>query len=278
MIVFPKQKIVSYTAGLHPDNIFPLAFYHSKDNKDLCFLAADHVLDIQSETHRLVDRIISVWKPEAVIVEGLGTLTEPSWSAEREQHYYKLAHDDMDRAAPIPESLYALYLAKLNSLAVFSGEPSDEAQMMHLLQNGYTQQDFIFFSFLLTIDYWTLRNIPDEKLTNIWQGCLTTYAPLTFSAKNYVFSDFETWFEQKALATFSLDKMNGHFIAPKAQATFGTLGHIASILSRFRDECLLNAMEKTFVSFNKVLVVYGGSHYFTLKPALDAVMQNLTVI
>ncbi len=254
---------------MHAAGIFPFTENYRFGQKRLCFIAARHVADPASATHRLIDARFAEFEPEAVVLEGLSPLG-PVWDAESEAHYVDKAQQRMAQQPPwIPEQLYALLRAKGAGTRVFSGEPSDALQAAHLLACGYTAEDYFYFDFLLSIDHWKLRKLPDTELYALWDRHSEGQATLATSGQRFLFADFERWFGNISSATFGLEKMDGSFIAPDADAKFGTLRHIASALSHFRDRNCLAVIEDAVNAHDRVLVVYGGSHFFTLKPALE---------
>ena len=272
MLKFSSDDIIPYTDGLHPpDDIFPFPSYHESKGKTLCFIAARHQRGAGSETHCLIDDTFATFKPQAIVIEGLNALRDPAWSEEIKKHYLEAAqHILKEQPWDLPENLHALLKAKTEKTHIFSGEPSDEAQIGNLLEEGYKEEDYLLYDFLLSIDGWVERGISGDMLPALWERHVHRFASFMHIPGLKDFSFFEELFRKRTNDIFALEKMK--FTAPEARAESGTLGHMASTLSRYRDQNILMTIELAFKGFDRVLVVYGGSHFFTLKTALEMQM------
>jgi hypothetical protein len=271
-VVFSAAEIVPYTKGLHPSGIFPLEARYARENKRLSFVAARHVADVGSTTHALIEQVFARLKPQAAVLEGFAPSGANTWNQEMRAFYLEKAQKrSAETPDHLPENQYALLRAAEGGAEIFSGDPSDLVQAHNIVAQGYTKDDYFYFDFLLSVDHWEKRKLPDNALPGMWRWH-ADHAGYLGMAAIPSFADFKRWFLRVGGSEFALSKMDGQFIAPEAGAVFGTLGHMGSVLSRFRDGHLLSTLEKALNQYDRVVAVYGGSHFFTLKPALDKVM------
>jgi hypothetical protein len=274
MPVFAHEKIIPYTAALDAhDKEFPFAMrYTAPDGGyEFTFLAAKHDVYANSRTHQLVDYCLDTFKPQAVVVEGLTLAHKDGWDDDTRDFYLRVARDRQQETPEyISEPLHALLSADARGLATYCGEPSDKAQVQNALAHGYSGDDYCCMMFLLIIGHWQAQGIRAEDLPLIWRKNLSDYKYAVTEKLTNDMDSFEHWLTQHTDTKFTLGNFDTSILAPDAQKPAGSLPHLSSTVSRFRDRTILKTIEDALAAHQKVLAVYGGSHFYTLKPALEA--------
>ncbi|MDB5477546.1 MAG: hypothetical protein JWM96_41 [Alphaproteobacteria bacterium] len=272
MIRFSLEDILIYSTALErKDRLYPFAARHHKDDYGLCFIAARHEYAINSETHRLIDRMFAEFQPKAVILEGLTRSEfEIAWDKEIEDFFVADAENKL-RQDPehLPESSYTLLKAKKNNIVIFSGEPTEPDQIDYLVTKGYSADDFAGIMFLWGIAHWRTHGIAEGGLEKIWRDNYRAYRTRLSDKMTEAFGSFQAWFLSRSGPPFDLEKIDNYFVAPDMSKPFGTIPHLSGTLSHFRDINILETIQTALNAHRRVMVVYGGSHYRTLKPALD---------
>lgn len=248
---------------------FPFIADHIYGDRTLQFLASRHEYSTSSKTHALIDNAFADFKPEAVILEGMATNSPKGGDKDVQQFFVDLVLKIKNKTPDkLGEPQYALLLAQEKNIVVFSGEPNVFEQMDHLRTKGYTNDDYACMDFLLRIGNWQQEGLTAQDLSPLWQRNSHSYQSLILPGFNDDLAHFSDWFKRWTGAEFSLEMIDHYFIAPDVTQPFGTISHMDGVLSHFRDITILKTIETALNQHKRVLIIYGGSHYWTLQPAL----------
>ena len=86
----------------------------------------------------------------------------------------------------------------------------------------------------------------------------------------FSFKDFENWYNEKVTKPKHYRDVTGNDTAPDGSVSASYLQRFSNRVGIARDTSLLNRIEKMLNRYDKVLVVYGFSHFLTLEPSLTA--------
>ena len=102
-----------------------------------------------------------------------------------------------------------------------------------------------------------------------WQGFNFSWKTFLNSfelATNQVFlnSSIDFWVELDDPIPWSTKKYN-----------WNILNDISQENCNFRDQYILNKLESKFTQFKKILIIYGGSHFYAQEPALNQLLTKI---
>lgn len=270
-LIIDSKKILHYSEDLDKGITFPSLYSYSRGKFDLRFIAANHSSDIHSPTHQMIEAQFAAFKPEAVIIEGMSTHDGPTWDDTIEQYFLKRANAmKANTPTQLPEPYFTLLEANKQGKRIYSGEPSECDNIKDLISKGYkADDDYCCFSVLLEVC--SLSCYPaNGKLEDIWQRNYNSFQTKLTNHLSFSVESFYSWFKQKTNEQFVIEKVTSQYIAPGVTKPFGSINHLAGTLSRFRDQTILETIGHSLQDNERVLVVYGGSHHSTLRPALEA--------
>lgn len=254
----------------------PFIVTYRSGKKVLAFLGADHVFTRENSTVDAVRRAFDDTSPAVVIVEGfptaLGRNFQPIVDA-------ALRRDRADAdALALSEAVFAASLALAREVPFYGGEPGIGEEIDRLVAKGYERHDVQFAVLLRTLG----------------QARRTGEMPV---------GDAEAFSASFARESGAISQMTG--TAPPSQAQFvadyrrivgvdpvfdeqmphrydpgaGTLlQRMGADNMRVRDEHLLSTIFAQLAEHDRVLVVYGSSHWTTLSQALEQRLGKPTIV
>ena len=266
MIQLNARLILPSSRELDAPYTFPMAAHYTKNDFALCFIAGRHDYYIGSPTHRLIDREFDMFKPQAVVLEGYTHAVEPAWNDEIKYHFINRA---LAKRAQNPteqnEARYALLKAYESNIAIYSGEMSDQKQQEIIERSGYTAFDYAGWLFLTRLS--CEANITCLTATDmpiLWQK-LSPNLQLDFG-------QFNDWHRDFMGHEFDSSLIKANEPRPSYAIPSGKWQALDDLHSKLRNQSALAAIETALNTHHRVFVVYGGSHYGCLRPALDAVL------
>ena len=243
-----------------------IATYRS-GGKVLAFVGADHVFTRENSTLDAIRHAFAATNPSLVIVEGfptaLGRNFEPIVDAARRRD-----RPDADAFAK-SEAIFAASLAMAGKVPFVGGEPTVVEEIEGLVAKGYGRNEVLFAA--------RLRTLGQARRS----GEMRAGDPAAFTAR------FER--ESRAIAqmTESEPMTEAQFTADYRRlvgadpvsdeempqrydpGTKTLLQRMSADNLRVRDEHLLSTILNRLESNDRVLVVYGSSHWTTLSRALE---------
>jgi hypothetical protein len=253
----------------------PALYRFDHDGRVLWYLASKHSVDSKSETFRLIEHVFKSQKIDVVVVEGFETrlgVNPKSISdyilAEQKKNPYSNG-----------EPAFVIENSVKRGVPFIGGEPSEKDIFRTALDRGFTAQDMIGFEFV--------RRMPQLKRAGTVKDMGTlgrefsSYSlgrAMDLDLKDFKFSfaDFSKWYrknQSQELSVESGDKgetapMNGHYFTQK----------ISLVVTRLRDEHIINTIAELLNQHKSVFVVYGSSHYRIEHLALKAALGSPTQI
>lgn len=233
------------------------------------------LLTSQNSTLRAVDSGFAVTSPAIVIVEGFPTAigqNSPSLVQAAGRRGTPEA-EDFARG----EAMYAVSLALSRGIPFVGGEPTRGEQVQALKRRGHEPTD-IAFSYLLgglsqSLRSGDIADTSDPKLIDAFARWAHAFAD-QYKLEPMSFEDFSIRYRLIFGVELTRDaKLVARSDLESAPAI--ALLHQADMITR--DENLLSTIEKELASKDRVLVVYGGSHWTTLSQALEKKLGKPTI-
>ncbi len=276
------RLVVPYTDALEGNH--PLiqsgVFKFNAHQKTLFYAAVHHVpsknepIVIKSHTIQMIQKIFDENSITAVVVEGF-----TKWAPWREGELPSELAKNVDRCEAndfqtgCGETMYALSQARKKHAKIFRGEPTETEAMSKIQKAGYTLEDLLV--------YYVVRMIPGWK--NDGQFNPSTYQKLieerieiekkTMGLQTqFDFSEFNTWFKKHMNAPASYSILSQIETGPRTTPNATFIQRISAADCIIRDQSIVERIADALNETHSVFVIYGSSHYFSEKPALEKMM------
>lgn len=261
---------------------YPFVAHYERAGKNLSFVAVEHwwkpnIKTRSASTHPTVQVIrheYRAFQPKSVIFEGL------SLANLSQDEIKKLADLCMARQyRNCGEAFFAINLAREKNAQFVTGEPKSKVLKMELLKLGYTPQDILGRFFLASLaetkltKKMTCKNFPGWATEEM--GALQKQYEITV---RFNVGDFEAWYTSRVQNPKSYFDIRGEHITPDGGKGTTFLEKISSSIRMLRDQALLEKIKEQLDLNSRVMVVYGGSHFLTEKPALENMLGHATYI
>jgi len=262
---FAGQNELSRKAGI---SSFPAAahFYNEKGSECLQYIAVSHATGPKPTdtepghpTFVMIQEAINTYRPNIIIAEGFTN----------EQHFLEHIGSICDREPG--ESMYTVQLAKANNIPFTGGEPTDILILKGLQQQNYTAEDMVAFYITQQLpQLWRNQNpilqsrndlkVAVEKIISWYTGTLIS---------DFTYDKWQDWYKQHYGQMLPFEELiDDQLTAPCADGTI--LQKLAHETGLIRDrEVLVRILEAKNKGFARILVVYGGSHYYTQHKTLE---------
>ncbi len=245
----------------------PFTVSYRSGGKLLAFVATDHVFTRENSTIDAVRRAFRDANPSLVIVEGfptsLGRNFAPIVEAARRRD-----QPDADAFAK-SEAVFAASLALAGNVPFLGGEPSVVQEVEGLVAKGYRREDVLFAI--------RLRSLGQARRSGEMPvGDAAAFAA-RYAREAHAVAQM-TGTEPASEAQFVADYRRLTGTEPVADermplrsdpGTETLLQRLGADNMRFRDEHLLATILQQLQDNDRVLVVYGSSHWTTLSRALE---------
>lgn len=241
-----------------------LADYKIK-NKKLVYVAALHSTHEGSETFDIIERILRANSIDMVIVEGISNSSGFSpesiikWASEQGK----------DGKYPGFETAYTIKVSKSLNIPFIGGEPNEKFIFDELLNKGFVEEDYLFYTFTQQIfqakeagifNSLTIQNeFKDHIKHNISKLSLN---------KQYSFEDYLQWYQLNNFEAFNTDNLIPETCAPYETGKLMTQ-RISSEICILRDQFTVTVIEEALNKNDNVMIVYGGSHWSTQHKSLE---------
>lgn len=263
MTFFNPNLILPKSPELDRPYTFPMAAHYKKGKLALCFIAGRHEYITGSSTHRLIDNEWESFRPKAVVLEGYTNKNEPAWNETIKNLFVERAlYKRNENPLQQNEARYTLLKAYENNIAIYSGETSDERKRNTIERSGYTALDYAGFIFITRLSCEAnFIELTEANMPQVWQK-LSPNPELNFE-------QFRLWHRQFMGCDFSVSAIEKNQPFPSYVLTNKKWQKLDRMYSQLRNQSALLAIDTALNVHNCVMVVYGGSHYGCLRPALD---------
>ncbi len=225
-------------------------------------------------------------KPALVVIEGFDDLeVMPAKEFEQQKGTSHFSQDELIERGE--ERGLAFRLASENDLQIVSPEPSDAELLTHIQTQGGTQEDVVGF--------YTLRSLMQKARMNreftnaqIISDTIEK-AKLRLGLSKIEFTAETLKHRIAELTGISLEKFQNleritheEFVKikelidpiPWDDTPFTEFNRINQLITRFRDERIVEKLAEYLEKYKKVFVVYGASHLLMQKAALEYLMAD----
>lgn len=241
-------------------------FEHSGNR--LTFVATHHGCD--PATLRLIDEAFGP-QVRLAIIEGL-----PASRGTNPERFTK--HLQGWQAAGFCEGggepAYTAQQALKRGAPYMGGEPDEPAVAAAVLAQGFKAEDLLGFYMVRQIPQYrsegTLakRGLDGSFLDVMqWMG---REAGLQEVASRLSLAWFRDWYREHQGHAFDADTMDPEEAAPVLEGLLTQ--RISSVVGRVRDQFTVELIARELASYGDVLVVYGGSHFATVRPAIERLL------
>lgn len=261
-----ERSLVSWKAGL--ENLekfrFPFATKYDDGRKRLVYVAGNHTTGINSANLKTVKAMFDELAPQAVLVEGFRTKRDFSYKTFDPDSF---ARDEFRSTAEAP---YALYLANKAGLAVRGGEPFDKELLDTLTRAGYSADDVIGFLVVRMIPSWREDGvIPDDAAFKRKVVMYLQMEKQNLHIKQFGFDELLAWYSRQGSPELPIRAIEYEHLRPYAGEDSTKMQKISFAIDQVREDRFLSQLESLVNRFDRVLVVYGGSHLCRERPMLE---------
>lgn len=278
IVTVTEKKLAPYQLSMENSHPFdtPYVAFFQREEKHLYFIAAEHIAVLgrapilQHPTLRTIEKVFAEVRPDLVIVEGISTGMEmdPKSVVNMALECKEVAYEK-----GCGESAFAINQAAALGSHYMSGEPAQEEIKERVFKAGFTELDLLAFS--------VLRQIPQLKRQGEWQEAkkkvivqdyLERYSTELKIERAYRFHEFDQWYRAHRIGLKNWNEVTASDCAPHGEGDATYVQKISHQIGIIRDQILSQRIDWALARFDKVLVVFGGSHYVTLRPALVEAM------
>jgi hypothetical protein len=247
----------------------PFIARHKAKDFEIFYLAAHHDNDPNSQTMQLIDKLFQNYKFDVLIIEPF-----PNSKGESPQWYLDLSRKSIGKSLIVEgESSYAVIKANDKAIPFFGGEIDHLQLYLQLKIQGYTTEDVIGFYLVRQIPQWIRqKKAPAEMLKKDAPQFLKHYCK-DFEVPPTNCPDLaaiKLWYRAKMNKELTPERINDE-VAPIYGSTIFTQ-KISSAVGDIRDRFTLNLIQTYLKKYKRVAVIYGKSHYITLRKSIDAAM------
>lgn len=243
---------------------FPFAAKYDDGNKRVYYVAGDHSTGMGPNL-KTVKAMFDELKPQAVLVEGFRTEGDFSY---RTMGVSDFARDGFKGTS---ESPYAVWLASEAGLPARGGEPTERMVLAEALERGFSEADVLGFFTVRMVPGWrrdgafrdeagfrakAVRNLADDRRR------LGVKARFGYKA-------LLAWYGRQGAAV-PLREARYQDMGPEAGGT--RLQKISFAVDQARQARFNAQLENLLNRFDRVLVVYGGSHLCRERRMLEQVL------
>ncbi len=263
---FTKLKNFSYDLERRPPALPPFMACYNKDGRQLCYIASNHGSDTNSPTFNLIRNAFDDFKPNFVVLEGFETMKGNSPS-----DIVAFASRVCQGGSSVcEEPAFGVSLAQKNGIAFKGGEPDDRIVFDALRSHGYTSNEAFAFYFSILVPQ-LYRSQLVNSIGDVQQKFEVYKKNNTNSGVTLSWSEYLDWLKNNTNKSVGFSEMiDPLFAAPISNGT--NLQKLANKVEWIRDRNILRVILDAFNQYNRVLVIYGHSHYLTQIDVLEQYM------
>ncbi len=231
-----------------------------KDNKHLIYYGTEHSFDPTDSMFLDIEKRFNELKPDIAFNEGGN-----DWPVINDR-------DSTIRVTGDPG--FIRYLCRINNVQIMSIEPLDSLEYKYLLTK-YKKEDISLMYFCRQIDQ--LQNqggISDSNFEKYMNSFLLDLKNngLPLNNDEVKYSYMKNYYEKFFHANFNWKEFDPTNYQPIYSKTI--LNEIMRESTYFRDRFIINKIEETLKTNDKIFVVMGGSHLVIEEPVLRYIMNK----
>jgi hypothetical protein len=231
--------------------------------KHLIFYGASHTRDPKHPQFRQIENAFRGMKPEIAFNEGGQILENQTYS-------------NIDSAVLGKGEIGLLkYLCDASGIKMMNGDMEDKQEFEELQKTIPKDQIYLYMAVERYLNGYKLGHFPGMSLEEGWN---TKFIPYLRR------SEFRLTPEEESLD--SLKKIYKHYLQKDSSldslvelheyylTNDGVLGDVGRATKMVRDQALLHKIDNVLDQYDKVFVVFGGSHRIALEPALKQIISK----
>jgi hypothetical protein len=210
------------------------------------------------------------YHPQVVIVEGLDTASELS---PKSVIAFADKCETSNYRSGCGESFFAINLARKLNVDYISGEPGEKIIKNQILKEGYSVKDLLGFYLVRQIPQFKrhqdfdLKRFPEKA-----ERTLQNFRRQLSTDEKFEFSDFKSWYSLHMSKPTDFTQVETDDSAPNGDNNATYVQKISNRVGLIRDRNIIRTIESMLNKFDRVMVVYGGSHLLTQEKALIEAM------
>ena len=280
---FNTYQLLPYTDYESINRVLPAKIHFSNDLKELCYIAVNHTYNPEDAIFDLIEKAIEEFKPNLIMLEG-GTKINTRNSKQFAYFNKILNQSKIDIIRSGGEFGFSLQLALQKQIEVFCPEPEELEQVKHLLQSYNIQEIFVSLILEQAVQCfeqgYNLHDIEFKQLIEkeiIWIN-LNIVEFLNFQKLDW--EDFLVEFRNITNENFAecdmdfIVELNDPIPWKDKKCKWTITNQIAQEKCIFRDRFILNNLENKMKSCSKILMVYGGDHFYSQQLSLNNIFNS----
>jgi len=240
----------------------PFVVRANMDNGALFLLGSSHTSDFGSPTFKTVEAVFNSYTNiDFLIVEGV------SPSVIHTQGYLNHVMADCEsKTNNCVEGTYAVYLANIKGGIDFeTGEPSEQAMLDHVIDRGYSENDYASLRYVRVINQ-LYRDNPNYSEADVIRGVERVQYGLIHGlgiASEFGYESWKNWYRQNIGRSLTMEEMHRRGRSTKPDSGGDMLEKLAYEVDQARNPNIKRTIDSAFQKgYHNILVVYGSGHIY----------------
>lgn len=249
-----------WSRALYSEMPFRPPYYaiYESGQKQLFFVAADHIRGHQNSTVALIENLFRKHDPQMAVLEGITSPDTNSANLLYDQIQAAKAKDISNAG----ENIITAHLALQAGRKFIGGEPSPQALCDHYQCSGYSFTDYSFWRTFLMLKQETVHNntqFTQHSLADkaaFWsQRYASEYCPERKAEKSFM-----CWYKEHAGEDLSVESLKNQLWEPSINPEAGYFQRLMATGDSLRDNFSAATTLSALTSNDRVIVVYGSAH------------------
>lgn len=148
------------------------------------------------------------------------------------------------------------------------------SKLKHFQKYGFSAEDYVNFWFnqLIPIFYREGKISSIDQIEKEYIPFITSFK-LDADIKNLSYEKYQKWLTQNMPSVSFEELIDGNIVAPVANGNY--LQRLSSLSGYVRDRHIVKIIFEAANKYEKILVVYGQSHFLTQKMCLKTASVNI---
>lgn len=237
--------------------------YNIHETKQLVYFAVRHTNDFDGTVCRTIKSLIEDERPDVCIIEGM----ETRWGYNPESVIKIVKGQSI--AVQYGENVYTAQVCFNNSVDFIGGEVNQHSYVSELAKYDISLEDVVYFMLAQQIPFWHRDNrLNKDNLKEQFETFMKEPIKhwLGIPTVEYTFEDFLVYHQKNTGTcyepenTFIWDYTSTELM-PYLGADAIMYQKVAARINHLRDWHIVEVITSTLKKYNKVLVIYGASHY-----------------
>jgi hypothetical protein len=250
----------------------------TKNQKQLMYLGTPHTRDLGSKYLRYIDESIEEFKPDCVIYEQY--IRPPSWVELRDARIKNVLLNESDIPKLIKaygESGYTDYLGRKRNIATKMIEPKPEDIYDHLLRYYKKEQLFLYHCLQFIIANSNKLKEMSVTLEEYFINHGEEYNPLVYTKTGIKITNENFFYYYKTILNEPFDVFSKDLgkLVDKEELSKYVTQKIEKTELYYRDTKVVEGIYELAKKYDKILVVYGNTHYLSQRKVIEKMFKWL---